>query len=169
MPDHGRNLAAGRIVVGAASWAAPDLAAKLIGLKPEPQGAYAWRLFGIRDLTIGLAQIAGAPEHRKRAFQMGILCDLGDTLAALQGKREGTLPTVTAAVGGAVAAGAVGAGFLAIQGLKVAAKAAAEQAAGEAAAVAGGDDSVSKFYAASKALKRPARSASRSSSKPPKD
>jgi hypothetical protein len=126
MPDHVKNLALGRIAIGAASWAAPNLVARSMFLKPETQQALSYRLFGVRDFALGLATLDSTPEHRKWALQLGILCDVGDALAAVQGNREGSLPTPTAAITGVLASGAVGIGLLGLLGARKAAKAAVE-------------------------------------------
>jgi hypothetical protein len=128
MPDHTRNLALGRIAVGVASWAAPSLVARTMFLDPEKQQALAFRLFGVRDLALGLATLDGTPPHRARALQLGILCDLGDALAAVQGARDGSLPTPAAVITGVAATGAIGIGLLGL----VAARGAAKQAAADA-------------------------------------
>ncbi|PRC52852.1 hypothetical protein C6A85_56810, partial [Mycobacterium sp. ITM-2017-0098] len=48
-------LAAMRIGIGALAWTRPDVAAKMFGFSgTDGQSRYLWRLFGVRDVLVGL-------------------------------------------------------------------------------------------------------------------
>ena len=108
-----RNIAALRIAIGVISYLAPRLGGRLFGLDVagNPQAPYLARLFGVRDLVLGIGALQSTGATQKQWLQLGMACDVADAGAALLGKRDGTLPTVTAVlVGGtAVAAAAMSA------------------------------------------------------------
>ena len=58
------TLGALRIVIGLVSWVAPNIAGRLFGLdvKNNPQAPYLARLFGIRDLVMGIATLTTSGE-----------------------------------------------------------------------------------------------------------
>jgi hypothetical protein len=107
-PNAVRNVAVLRIAIGAASWVAPRLAGRLFGLDVagNPQSPYIARLFGARDLVLGLGALQNSGGARRQWLQAGMACDVADTLAGLAGRRDGTLPRATAflVTGTAVAA-----------------------------------------------------------------
>src|SRR3954452_10494067 len=78
------GLAGLRAVVGVSAWAAPDLSSRLFGLDPDanPQASYLGRLFGVRDLVLGVGTLRAEPPARKLWLQAGIACDLADAAPA---------------------------------------------------------------------------------------
>jgi hypothetical protein len=108
-----KNLAALRVAVGAGSWLAPGLAAKVFGLdlQNNPQAPYLARLFGVRDIALGLGALQSTGPERRRWLMLGVACDAADVLAGVLGTREGYLSRVSGALvtGTAVAATAMGA------------------------------------------------------------
>ena len=86
-------LAGLRIVVGTASWVAPRLSGELFGVssRRNPQLPYIARLFGIRDLAMGVGVLAAGADERRLWLQLGVVCDLADALAALAAGRNGEL------------------------------------------------------------------------------
>jgi hypothetical protein len=109
-----RALGALRIVVGVLSWVAPGLAGRLFGLDVprNPQAPYLARLFGVRDLVLGVATITAKGEDRKRWLVAGLVCDTADAAAA----GLGYLPAVTTAMLTAPALVGVGLGAKALGG-----------------------------------------------------
>ena len=111
-----RNIALMRIVVGVVSYFAPNLGGKLFGLDPanNPQAAYLGRLFGVRDLALGVGALQSSGDAQKQILQLGMACDVADVGAALLGRRGGYLPAVTTVLvaGAAVAAAAMSAAAL---------------------------------------------------------
>ncbi len=105
-----------RLAIGIGAWLTPRLAGRLFGLDPNanPQSPYLARLFGIRDIALGIGLSQSSGESRKLFIQLGILCDGADALAGLMaGKRRYLNPFATLLVSAtAVSAVALGAGLL---------------------------------------------------------
>lgn len=117
-PDQSvRNLAVLRLVIGASSWLFPNVAGRLFGLdtRGNPQAPYLARLFGIRDVALGVGALRSSGEARERWLQIGVLCDAADTAAAALGQRGGYLSTPTALLVGAPAVAATALGVQALQ------------------------------------------------------
>ena len=106
-----RTFVTMRLLVGGTAFLAPGLGARLIGLpRADPQAAYWARLFGIRDVVLGVAALRLAGDQRREVIRLTALCDAVDVGSALLGRRAG-FSTATTALAGvtAVAAGAVAA------------------------------------------------------------
>ena len=108
-----RTFVAMRLLVGGTSWLAPAMSARLSGFDPagNPQAAYWARLFGVRDVVLGLGALQLTGDARRRLIQLTAACDVADLVATVLGRRSGSLPARTALLAGsvAVAAGAVAA------------------------------------------------------------
>ncbi|MHB8658079.1 MAG: hypothetical protein ACYC91_09015 [Solirubrobacteraceae bacterium] len=104
------TLPALRVALGAGAWALPELTGKAFGIEmSDSQNVLLGRLFGVRDLVLGIGTLAAKRDGRLLWWQMGILCDLADAAAAIlwirsSGPNRANLMTVLTAVG-AVAAG----------------------------------------------------------------
>jgi uncharacterized protein DUF4267 len=87
------TIGALRIGVGLLAWLTPNLAARLFGLDPRgnPQAPYLGRLFGIRDVALGAGTLVAEGDARRTWLAAGLACDVGDTAAALLGRRAGYL------------------------------------------------------------------------------
>ena len=111
------QLAVGRIVVGIGSWAAPRLVQRAFAIDPDanPGAGYPMRLFGVRDLVIGLGVLNTSGAERKRWLQTGLACDLADIAAAGVSAKDGSLSPTSALVGGAAAVGGAALGLLALR------------------------------------------------------
>ena len=111
-----KALAGLRIVVGVLSWATPNLAGRLFGLnvKRNKQAPYLARLFGIRDIALGVGTLMAKGPARRTWLQMGLACDAADAAAAGIGQRDGYLDTQTAIMLAAPAVVAVGLGSAAL-------------------------------------------------------
>ena len=99
-------IAAGRVVVGAAAYLAPNLSGRLFGLDPDnnPQASYIGRLFGARDVALG-AGVLRSPKKQKDAWvAAGMACDVADVGAGALAGIRGTLPPSAAAMVTATAA-----------------------------------------------------------------
>jgi hypothetical protein len=111
-----KNLAALRLAIGAASWAAPRVAGKLFGLdaKANPQSPYLARLFGVRDIALAWGTLGSEGDTQRQWLMAGLACDAADTLAGIAGGRGGYLPKVTSVLvtGTALSAAALGAAAL---------------------------------------------------------
>ena len=121
MAAHSRSRAAApaialsslRSVVGAASWAGPALSWRTFGLgslNGNASAALVTRLFGVRDLALGLAVRHPSPEVRRTALQLGVAVDTVDAVASLLALRAGAPKASLLGVG-------AGAAFFAALGL----------------------------------------------------
>ena len=107
-------LAAMRIGIGGLAWAKPDLTSRLFGFTaPDEQGRYLWRLFGVRDLVVGLGTVTSSGDRRRTWARVGMACDVADGAAGALG-RGSVSPTSAAAMIG-VPAAAVGFGAWALR------------------------------------------------------
>ena len=106
----GQALALLRIGAGVGAWLTPNLAARIMGLQPGTSQALVMRLFGIRDLVMGLGYLTAAPEDRDNWLRMGIIADAADALAAVIAVGGGGMPARTGVPLALTAAGAVAAG-----------------------------------------------------------
>ena len=111
-----KALAGLRIVVGLLSWFAPNLAGTIFGLnvKRNKQAPYLARLFGARDVALGVGTLMATGSARRTWLQMGLLCDTADAAAAGIGHRDGYLDAQTAVMLAAPAVAAVGMGAAAL-------------------------------------------------------
>ena len=116
--DHAvRNLAVLRLAVGISAWLFPRLAGRLFGLDTvrNPQSPYLLRLFGVRDVALGIGALQSSGEAQRTWLQLGVLSDTADAAAAVLGQRAGYLSTTTATLVGLPAVTATGLGVQALQ------------------------------------------------------
>lgn len=107
------SLAAMRIGIGALAWSNPDLTAKLFGFgEPDGQARYTWRLFGVRDVVVGLGTVTARGRRRRTWATVGLACDVADGAAGVLGR--GDVKPVSAAAMIGVPAAAVGFGAWAL-------------------------------------------------------
>jgi hypothetical protein len=107
------SLAAMRIGIGALAWANPDLTAKLFGFgAPDGQARYTWRLFGVRDVVVGLGTVTARGDRRRTWATVGLACDVADGAAGALGR--GDVKPLSAAAMVGVPAAAVGFGAWAL-------------------------------------------------------
>lgn len=113
-----KALAGLRVVIGAAAWLTPRLAAKSFGLKAadNPQAPYLGRLFGARDVALGVCTLQATGETQGQWLQIGVAVDAADAVAALAAGRAGYLPPVAAGLVFAPAVAAIGLGVVALRG-----------------------------------------------------
>lgn len=106
-----------RVAIGAGAWVTPAIAARVFGLSAadNPQLPYMARLFGIRDVALGIGTTQTTGPSRRVWWQIGIACDLADAGAAYLGGRDGSLSKFTAIAAGGTALAAAGLGVAAMQ------------------------------------------------------
>ena len=113
-----KALAALRVVVGAAAWLAPRQSGKGFGVEPDanPQAPYLGRLFGARDVALGIGTLQATGEARRQWLQVGIVVDAADAVVALAAGRAGYVSPVMAGLLFAPAVAAVALGAVALRG-----------------------------------------------------
>ncbi|WP_205472249.1 hypothetical protein [Nocardioides sp. SYSU D00038] len=111
------GLSLGRIAVGTLALARPDLAAQALQLdaRANPQLPYLSRMFGSREIAIGLATLFAKGRGRTGLVTLGIAVDAADLATGLIGPRQGEVPQRTGLALAAPAAGAVLAGVLGLR------------------------------------------------------
>lgn len=94
LPVAARSLAVGRFVVGLGGWLAPRKLSRLFGVRLDgnPEAVLMARLFGVRDVALGVAVLGTTGQARQLMLRVGVACDLLDALAAVVATRGGGLP-----------------------------------------------------------------------------
>src|SRR3954451_23221594 len=89
----GRLLVMVRFVLGPTAWFAPKFFMVAMGMDPfkNPQAGYMSRLFGVRDVALGLGLVSTRGDARRLWWRLGILCDLGAAAAGVVSARHGEL------------------------------------------------------------------------------
>jgi hypothetical protein len=114
--DQTTSLSIARIVIGAASWVAPETALRLGLMNPSgPSSPFILRMFGAREVALGAVTLMAGPSTRPAMLKVGMAVDSADAAAGVLAIRSGALrPAVGAAMTGmaiaAIAAGAAGLG-----------------------------------------------------------
>jgi hypothetical protein len=109
------GLSLGRIAVGAAALANPQAAAKMFQLDPmtNPQVPYVVRLFGSREIALGVVTLVARGKAQRGLIGLGILVDGADAATGYFAMQDGSVSRKTAMtlIGpavGAMASGALG-------------------------------------------------------------
>jgi hypothetical protein len=89
-----QQLVATRAAIGAGAWLMPRFSGRLFGLDPDanPQASYLGRLFGARDVALGVGLSSSSGAERQQWLRLGVACDLADAAAGVLAGRSGTLP-----------------------------------------------------------------------------
>lgn len=86
-------MSASRAAVGASTWLAPGPSWRTFGLgslsEAGPSAGVVSRLFGVRDLALGLGVRHPDPAVRRAVLQAGVAIDSIDVVASLVGVRRG--------------------------------------------------------------------------------
>lgn len=110
------GLSLGRIAVGAVALARPEAAAKALQLDPttNPQLPYVARLFGSREIALGLVTLFARGKGRTSVVTLGVLVDAADVGAAYVAMKEGSVSQRSAGALIGPAVGAIAAGLTSI-------------------------------------------------------
>ncbi len=116
--DAVKALAGVRILIGVSSWLTPRVAGRLFGLdaKSNPQSPYLARLFGVRDIALGIGALASEGDARRLWLVAGLACDGADAVAGVAGGARGYLPKFTSVLVTGTALTALGLGAAALNG-----------------------------------------------------
>lgn len=92
-----KALASIRAAIGAVTWLAPRLAARLFGINADanPQLPYVARLFAIRDLALAAGLQSSSGDALRLWVRIGMACDAADAAAGLLAGRRGELSTIS--------------------------------------------------------------------------
>ena len=75
-------LAVMRIAAGLLAWLRPRRTARLFGMTGASRDAhYAWRLFGVRDIALGIGTLRSSGAQRRAFATAGLACDAADGAA----------------------------------------------------------------------------------------
>jgi hypothetical protein len=111
-------LAAGRIAAGVLAWLSPRRTAQVFGMAADGgQSHYAWRLFGVRDVAIGIGTLASSGPQRRAFAAAGIACDVGDGAAGAIALSRGDFDRAPAASPVTVPVVAIALGIWALRGI----------------------------------------------------
>lgn len=107
------GLSLGRVAIGAVALGNPALAGKLFQLDVEanPQLPYLARLFGSREVALGLLTLLSSGKTRRNLVLVGLAVDAADAATGYLGIQDGSVSRTTglALVGPAVGAMVAGA------------------------------------------------------------
>ncbi|MDQ6605630.1 MAG: hypothetical protein M3Z06_03690 [Actinomycetota bacterium] len=108
-------LPALRLAIGAGAFAFPDLTGTIFGfnIKDNHEAVYMGRLFGARDVALGVGVLAAKGDGKRLWWQLGILCDAADAAAGILGLKAGA-PKRGHIMATATALSAVGIGIAAL-------------------------------------------------------
>lgn len=108
------GLSLGRIAVGAVALASPETAARMFQLDPvsNPQVPYVTRIFGSREVALGLVTLVARGRAQKGLIGVGILVDAADAATGYLAMQDGTVSRKTAMTLIGPAVGAIGAGLV---------------------------------------------------------
>lgn len=110
-------LSLGRIALGVASIARPDLVAKqMVGQAEDPPVLTQW--FGNREIALGLVTLLARDGHRRTLVLAGMAVDAADAGTTYSAMQNGSLQKRLAVPAIAVAVGAVVSGLLGLRGKK---------------------------------------------------
>jgi len=103
-----------RIAIGALSVARPDLASKAFRLDHanNPQMSYMTRMFGSREVALGLTTLLSKGRSRRALTALGIAVDGSDAFAGFDAGRTGAVSQSTSGFLTAPAALAIAGGLL---------------------------------------------------------
>ncbi|NDJ88523.1 hypothetical protein [Mycolicibacter kumamotonensis] len=73
-------MALGRVVLAAASLAAPRGFARILGVTPSPELTYLTRIYGARAFAMGLGYLTSATAERHRWRRLALVVDTTDTV-----------------------------------------------------------------------------------------
>lgn len=110
------GLSLGRVAVGAVALANPELAAKTFQLdaRTNPQLGYVLRLFGAREVALGLVTLLVRGKTQRATIGVGVLVDAADAATGYLAMQDGSVSRKTAMTLIGPAIGAVGAGLAAM-------------------------------------------------------
>ncbi|MBS41917.1 MAG: hypothetical protein CMH83_01825 [Nocardioides sp.] len=111
------SLSLGRIVIGVAAVAKPELVQQRLGADGDRPLITQW--FGNREIALGLATLTARGRARTTLVLLGMAVDAADAATAYRAMEADTLPREVGLPAAGVAGGAVLSGLLGLLGVKV--------------------------------------------------
>ena len=110
------GLSLGRVAVGSAALVNPDLAARMLQLDTasNPQVTYTLRLFGSREVALGVVTLFARGRAQRGVIGVGVLVDAADAATAYLAMQDGSVSRKGAMAMIGPATGAVASGVLAL-------------------------------------------------------
>jgi len=112
-------LSLARIGIGATALAKPDLTFQsfLLDPKQNPQHEFVTRMFGSREIALGVATLASMRSGSKSWLLAGIVVDAADAVAGYLSGNSGAVSKNKGSMLAGLAAGAAAAGVLGLRGV----------------------------------------------------
>ncbi|WP_018656042.1 hypothetical protein [Actinomadura flavalba] len=102
------SLARGRVVLGLAAFAAPDVTARVLGVRSGPDAGrdYVTRAFGAREIVLGAGYLLARGKNKRIWLRLGLAVDALDTAAGLKTRHHlpGWVTAAAVTVSGSAAA-----------------------------------------------------------------
>lgn len=110
------GLSLGRIAIGSAALVNPRLGAQMLQLDPatNPQVPYVVRLFGSREIALGVVTLLSRGRVQRGVIGVGVLVDGADAAAGYLGMQDGSISKRTGSTMIGPALGAMAAGVVAL-------------------------------------------------------
>jgi hypothetical protein len=91
VPTLVQTFGGARMAVGALSWLAPELSARVFGIDPDRADPIVTQLFGVRDFALGYLTATASGATRDQVLRVGVAIDAVDTVASLRQIKAGNL------------------------------------------------------------------------------
>ena len=88
-----------RSMIGIGAWVAPDVTTRIFGIEPANSDRFVARLYGARELTLGLALLTASPSALTTVASVGAAVDAADVVSGLDEFRRGNLSTQATVLG----------------------------------------------------------------------
>ncbi len=111
MPPLTQTFGAARMAVGALSWLAPAMSARVFGLKFDSDPVFT-QLFGARDFALGALTALSTETDLTRVLALGLAIDTADAIGCARQHQSLSVHAKILTAGGAVLFAAIGAAAL---------------------------------------------------------
>ena len=88
-----------RSMIGIGAWVAPDTTTRLFGIDPARSDRFVARLYGARELTLGVTLLTAPPSALSTVASVGAAVDAADVVSGLDEFRRGNLSTQATVLG----------------------------------------------------------------------
>jgi hypothetical protein len=88
-----------RSMIGIGAWVAPDTTTRLFGIDPARSDRFVARLYGARELTLGVTLLTASPSALATVASVGAAVDAADVVSGFDEFRRGNLSTQATVLG----------------------------------------------------------------------